>query len=237
MTLVNMGIALEIYGQMDQSIKYYKKAIQIDPQYAIAYVNLGNSLLLQGKLLDAEVSYKLSLQRDPTQPSFYSKLLFLLNHNPQYTAQYIFQEHVGFARQFADRIRPKAFSGNKKITKQKLKIGYVSPDFRGHSVAYFIEPVIASHNREHFEIFCYSNSLIQDDTTRRIQAYSDHWRTIYGIPDEKAADLICADGIDILVDLAGHTVENRILLFARKPAPISITWIEYPSTTGLSTID
>ena len=118
-----------------------------------------------------------------------------------------------------------------------MRIGYVSPDFKRHSVAYFIEPVLTAHNREEYEIFCYSDVVVPDRVTERIRSAADQWRPIAGFSDEKAAELIRRDGIDLLVDLTGHTARNRMLLFARKPAPVQITWIGYPSTTGLSAMD
>jgi predicted O-linked N-acetylglucosamine transferase (SPINDLY family) len=124
------------------------------------------------------------------------------------------------------------------IAKQRpLRIGYVSPDFKQHSVAHFIEPVLAAHDKSKFEVFCYSNNLMVDEVTQRIQSACAHWRVIADQSDEVVAKQIRDDGIDILVDLAGHTPQNRLLVFARKPAPVQATWIGYPNTTGLTTMD
>ena len=126
---------------------------------------------------------------------------------------------------------------NDCIKKRRLRIGYVSPDFRAHSVAYFIEPVLKYHDSGHYEIFCYYNHTVEDSVTRRLRAHTDHWRTISGLSDDEAAQLIRKDHIDILVDLAGHTGNNRLLVFARKPAPIQATWLGYLNTTGLAAMD
>lgn len=124
------------------------------------------------------------------------------------------------------------------IAKQRpLRIGYVSADFKQHSVAHFIEPVLAAHDKGKFEVFCYSNNLMADEVTQRIQSACAHWRVIADQSDEVVAKQIREDGIDILVDLAGHTPQNRLLVFARKPAPVQATWIGYPNTTGLTTMD
>ena len=112
----------------------------------------------------------------------------------------------------------------------------MSPDFKSHSVAYFIEPILAAHNHRDFEIFCYSDVPTEDSTTIRIKKYADYWRDIYKRFDEKVSELIRKDKIDILIDLAGHT-GPRMLLFANKSAPIQVSWIGYPATTGLSTVD
>ena len=159
-------------------------------------------------------------------------------YNPRYEAQTIFFEHLKFANQFEGPLLPGITPHrNEKTPGRRLRIGYVSPDFRRHSVAYFIEPVIAFHNREDFEIFCYSLAPVEDEVTDRIRGYANHWTSIVGMSDAMAAESIREDGIDILVDLSGHTSNNRILLFARKPSPVQVSWIGYPATTGLSTMD
>jgi predicted O-linked N-acetylglucosamine transferase (SPINDLY family) len=118
-----------------------------------------------------------------------------------------------------------------------LRVGYVSGDFRKHSVAYFFEPLLQHHNSNVVETFCYYNNAPVDEMTERLMAASDHWRSIAGITDSDVANLIRNDKIDILVDLSGHTAKNRLLVFAQKPAPIQVTWLGYVNTTGLSEID
>ena len=126
---------------------------------------------------------------------------------------------------------------NEKLPERRLRVGYVSPNFHQHSVAYFIEAVIASHDRSAYEIICYSDVARPDSVTDRIKSLTGSWRDILGMSHEQAAGLIRSDQIDILVDLAGHTAGNRMLLFARKPAPVQVTYLGYPSTTGLTTMD
>ncbi|MSR33192.1 MAG: tetratricopeptide repeat protein [Phycisphaerales bacterium] len=118
-----------------------------------------------------------------------------------------------------------------------LRIGYVSPDFRQHSVAHFIEPVLAAHDKKKFEVFCYYNDTVSDDTTLRIESLVPHWRVIAELSDHIAARKVQEDQIDILVDLAGHTNRNSLMMFARKPAPVQVTWLGYPNTTGFSCMD
>jgi protein O-GlcNAc transferase len=238
MAYVNLGAALDKQGQITEAITYYQKSLKIDPKFVPAYFNLGNALSEAGKLDEAELCYKNALKLNPALSSCHSALLLLLNNNPHYTAQNLFYEHMQFSRQHAGNLASQfVFKKKDRTLGRKFRIGYVSPDFRQHSVAYFIEPIIASHNRAYFEIFCYSHVLIEDEVTMRMRKYSDQWRNIIGISDEVAAELIYKDEIDILVDLAGHTANNRLLLFARKPAPLQVTWIGYPSTTGLSSMD
>ncbi|MGH6742302.1 MAG: hypothetical protein ACREDY_25290, partial [Bradyrhizobium sp.] len=120
---------------------------------------------------------------------------------------------------------------------RRLRIGYVSPDFREHAVNYFFEPLLRLHDRSRFEVFGYYNALYEDGVTKRLRQSFDHWRNITSLSDDKAADMIEADKIDILIDLAGHTGYNRLLTFARKPAPVQVTWLGYPATTGVKAID
>ena len=126
---------------------------------------------------------------------------------------------------------------NKREPRQRLKVGYVSPDFRQHSVAYFIEPLLREHDRQVVDVHCYAEVVRPDAVTARLRAYSDHWLETVGLSDDDLAERIRSDGIDILVDLAGHTAKNRLCVFARKPAPMQVTWLGYPNTTGLDAMD
>ncbi len=234
----NLGETVKTQGRLDEAIKCYQKAIELNPRFHEAYNNLGCTLKAQGRLDEAEVCYKRAIQIKPTFEIPYENLLSEMLYNPRYDAQTIFSEHVRFGQQFAEPFASCLSShDNKSMPNRCLRIGYVSPDFRRHAVAYFFEPVIMAHNHENFEIFCYSNSFRHDEVTKRIQQNADQWRSIVGTSDQDVSELIQKDGIDILVDLAGHTSGNRILVFARKPAPIQISWIGYLATTGLSTMD
>jgi predicted O-linked N-acetylglucosamine transferase (SPINDLY family) len=126
---------------------------------------------------------------------------------------------------------------NSRDKSKRLKVGYVSGDFRDHPVTNFFEPILTAHDKSQVEVFCYYNHHQQDHVTSRIAAKSDHWIACKGMSDTELAERIRNDGIDILVDLSGHTAHNRLLVFARKPAPIQVTWIGYISTTGLTAMD
>jgi predicted O-linked N-acetylglucosamine transferase (SPINDLY family) len=120
---------------------------------------------------------------------------------------------------------------------RRLRVAYVSGDFRGHAVSSFIEPILRCHDKQSFEVICYANNVLKDDVTERLRSYADHWRWSSGMDDDKMEESIRADQIDILVELAGHSAGNRLRVVARKPAPVQITYIGYPATTGIAAID
>jgi protein O-GlcNAc transferase len=234
----NLGSALKEKWEIDEAIYNYKQAIRLNPYLVEAYNNLGLAMQDQGNVEEAEKYYRHGLRLKPGFPLCHSNLLLLMNYNSRHNAESVFSEHLQFSKNIAGPLYPSNPQyPNDPSPSRRLKIGYVSPDFRRHSVNYFIEPVLASHDHNQFEVFCYSDVLIQDNVTKDLQGYADQWRDISGIPDEKVSELIRGDGIDILIDLAGHTGYNRMPLFARRPAPVQASWLGYPNTTGLSTVD
>ncbi|MBM4137690.1 MAG: tetratricopeptide repeat protein [Nitrospira sp.] len=236
----NLGNIYKEMGRFDEAIEYFHLAINHNPNYVIAFLNLGGVLKDLGRIEEAEIYYRQALQIKPDCSYCYDGLLFLMNFTTNYDSQTVFSEHLNFAKHCAEPLSSKILPHtNNSSTSRPLRIGYVSPDFRLHSVGYFIEPVISAHNREDFEIFCYSSVPAEgvDEVTERIMSCSSQWRDIADMSDDAVAELIRKDRIDILIDLAGHTGYNRLLLFARKPAPVQASWIGYPNTTGLATID
>jgi len=141
-------------------------------------------------------------------------------------------------RQYAETlrgvIRPHA---NDRDPDRRLRIGYVSPDLRVHPVGRFLLPLLAHHDKRQVEVFAYSGLLVADPLTERLRLHVDNWRDIVGFSDDRVAELIRQDRIDILVDLTMHMADNRLLVFARKPAPVQVTYLAYCSSTGLKTID
>ncbi len=213
-----------------------RRAIALSPTMAQAYNNLANALNATAKPEEALQAHRRGLALDPDNATAHSNLLFGLHYHPLHSPQEIFQEHLEWDRRHGHRQQPMSHS-NSRDPDRKLRIGYVSPDFRLHAAANFIEPLLAAHDRENFFIACYSNSLSHDAVSRRLASYVDLFREITRLDDEQAAELIRADQIDVLVDLAGHTARHRLLVFARKPAPVQFTYLGYPNTTGMSAID
>jgi protein O-GlcNAc transferase len=234
----NLGTVLLIEDQLVEAISSFKKAIEINPKMLQPYKMLGHLLHTIGETTEAETQIRHVLEIDPADADSYSLFLLYMHYNPLYEAKTIFHEHLQFAKHCAESLSDAIVAHtNDRSPTRRLRVGYVSPDFRKQSVGFFIEPILASHNHHDFEIFCYHNLSDEDEMTERMKGYADHWRNIVDISDDEVSELVRNDNIDILVDLSGHTGSGRILVFAHKPAPVQISWIGYPNTTGLSTMD
>ncbi len=227
--------ALRDEMQLSQAILEYEKALEIQPDYADALHNIGITRMQGGQASEAVDVFRKVLQLDEKRPESHSCLLMNLNYHDRPDAE-VFEEHVKWEKLYgAVQLRGQRQSGCDPD--KRLKVGYVSPDFRAHSVAFFIEPLLAGHDKSVIEVFCYSDVLCPDSVTRRLQALADSWNDVRGVSDEDLASQISRDGIDILVDLAGHTACNRMGVFARKPAAVQVSYLGYPNTSGLSTMD
>jgi predicted O-linked N-acetylglucosamine transferase (SPINDLY family) len=224
-------------GQFTDAVETYRQGLSIRPDSSELHNNLGNVLKAMGCLEESVASFKQALAINPRNALVHSNMLFVLNYFSTISQQEIYRESLQFDRQHGLQVRPDEPQYENSLEKQKkLRIGYVSPDFKAHSVAFFIEPVINGHNRNDVEIFCYASVPIPDKVTQRFQAAADHWRSIVNMRDKDVVELIQHDQIDILVDLAGHTARN-LLIFGYQPAPVQVTWIGYPNTTGMQAID
>jgi predicted O-linked N-acetylglucosamine transferase (SPINDLY family) len=160
-----------------------------------------------------------------------------LNYLPDVTPDAIAAEHRRFGDALAAAIAPMPAPANLPDPDRRLRIGFVSGDFRNHSVGYFLDGVLAAHDREGFALFAYANQVAEDAATARMKPRFDAWRPVAALDDAALAAAIRADGIDILVDLSGHTGHTRIETFARRPAPVQAAWIGYPQTTGMAAMD
>jgi len=232
----NLGIVLKEQGLLEQAIGHLQRALELRPGYAEACNNLGLALEIQGQVTGAIAAYRQALIFDPRLSRAHSNVLFALNYLPRYDPQAIFEEHLSWAKTYAEALRSNKAAAPDKAT-GRIRIGYVSPDFRAHPVAYFIEAVLARHAPEQFEVTCYSDVIAPDEVTIRLRRLAHRWRDIHGLTDEQACEIVRRNGIDILVDLAGHTDRNRLFLFSRKPAPVQASWIGYFNTTGLAAMD
>ena len=234
----NFGNALHAQGRLEEALAAYRAALQLKPDYAEAHNNLGTTLKAQGRLEEALDAYRAALQLKPDYTEAHSNWIYLLHFHPDYDARSIAEEHRQWNRQHAEPLR--CFiqpHGNGRDPDRRLRIGYVSPDFRNHVVGRNLLPLFAQHDHLGFEIFAYAQVVSPDTWTQQFREKSDHWRGIVGRTDEQVAAQIREDQIDILVDLTLHMAHNRLRLFARKPAPLQATFAGYPGSTGLTTID
>jgi predicted O-linked N-acetylglucosamine transferase (SPINDLY family) len=235
----NLGNALRRRGQVDESLTAYRKAIELGSDSADACSNLATALKDNGQIDEAIDLYRRAVSLAPDQADLHSNLLLGLHYQPGTTAREIGEE----ARRWNDRHarhlkRPEPLSyPNSPGPDRRLRIGYVSADYYQSVCAHFILPLLASHDRERFELFCYADVIRPDAITHRMQPLADHWRNVVPLSDPQLAQQIQQDQIDVLVDLKVHTERNRLLVFARRPAPVQISWLGYPGTTGLQTID
>jgi predicted O-linked N-acetylglucosamine transferase (SPINDLY family) len=234
----NLGSALQDLGQLYDAVDSFRRALQIKPDYVDAHSNLGSVLKDIGQHDDAVASHRRALQIKPDFTEAYSKLLFALNYHPDLSAEEIYQAYQKYNEQRGIPLRSTwRKHGNDRNPDRRLKIGYVSPDFRHHSCRSFLEPLLAHHDKSRVEVHAYAELAAEDYMTARYKSYVDHWIPTKDMSDAALAERIRADGIDILVELAGHTAGNRLLTFARKPAPVSLSWLGYGYTTGLGAID
>lgn len=233
----NLGAALLEMGGLSEATQHFLQALQHKPDFPEAYNNLGNALMLQGHHRESAECYRQALISRPSYTQAYSNLLLGLNYQTEIASQTIYAEHIKWGQQQLGLRNTLPVCPRKHPQERRLRIGYVSPDFRTHSVAYFILPILRAHDHARCEIFCYSDVLRPDVVTRECQELADHWRDIHGLTDDAVAALICQDQIDILVDLCGHMEGNRLTLFARRAAPVQISYLGYPNTTGLDTMD
>ncbi len=233
----NFANACNQLGRLEEAMAAFRKAISLDGRESGYRGNLANVLCNQGRLGEALDEYRRAIALAPRNISLQSNYLLTLHYLPDLDPQWVFEEHRRLAAMHvpADSTVPE--HNNDPKPDRRLRVGYVSSDFREHSVAYFFDPLITHHDCFQIETFCYSGVARPDSITTRLEAVTKHWR---GICDKSDADLfrmIRSDGIDILVDLSGHTSCHRLAVFARRAAPVQVTYLGYPGTTGLETMD
>ena len=234
---INLGIVLQGQGRLDEAEASYRRALEIKPDFAEAHSNLGVFFHERGRLVEAEASYRRALESKPDFAEAHSNLIFALDMMADEDTVSLQEERKRWNESHAAHLlRCRAYA-NTPDPERRLRIGYVSADFRTHSAAFVFGVMLCNFDYSLFDVVAYSNSTQVDAVTHRFQQSVTCWRTIYGLTDDVVADLIQQDEIDILVDLSGHSRGNRLLVFARKPAPIQITAWGYASSTGLNVMD
>jgi protein O-GlcNAc transferase len=234
----NLGNLLNELGRLDEAGRCYEESVRLNGTYIEAYNNLGSLRQSQGRLTQASAAYRQALEIRPDHAQVHSNYLFCINHIPEFSPQALWEEHLKWGQRHADPLAREALPHtNVRDPDRRLRVGYVSPDLFQHAVSYFIEPVLQYHDATRFETFCYAEVVKPDDGTAKLRSLSQHWRSTCGLSDAEVAAQIRADDIDILVDLAGHTARHRLLAMARCPAPVQVTYLGYPNTTGMQAVD
>ncbi len=225
-------------GKLGLAEHHLQTAIHHDSRSSALHYNLGLLRHNVGDVSGAEEAYQHALELESDRQEVHSSLLSICDFSRTLRGGAGFSLHREWAETYADPLTVKAEPHtNDPDSQRRLRVGYVSSDFRNHVIGRFIEPVLRAHNRQSVEIFCYSTSALMDETTRRLMALAPHWRNISALDDDQASERIRGDAIDLLVDLAGHSSGNRLLMFARKPAPVQLTWMGYLNTTGMTAMD
>ena len=236
--LLSLGRAQGQQGRFAQAAETTRRALAIEPGYADAHVNLANYLNALGDIAAAVTHYRRALELKPDMISAGSGALFCLLHDDRESPQQMFAAHAQFGAQVEAPHRPASrHHDNLRDPDRRLRLGFVSGDLRDHPVARFLEPVWRELDRERFSVFAYDTQPADDDIARRLRNIAEGWTIAAAMPDTRLDARIRADAIDILFDLSGHTARNRMGVFARKPAPLQVSWIGYPATTGLTAID
>lgn len=233
-----LGNVLRSQGELEEAAAAFERAANLQPDHLWTHTNLGDVLRQLGRIEPAIASYDRALAINSNFIPALSGRLYALHFDSRCSDEFVYRQHVESAERIYALVRDEIIPAeNNRDANRVLRVGYVSPDLRGHSVALFIESLLQNHDARCVDVFCYADLPKTDLFTERIRRSVPHWREITGRSDADVAKIIRDDRIDILVDLAGHTANNRLQLFARKPAPIQVTYLGYPDTTGLRTID
>ncbi len=235
--LTNLGNLWQQQNNRIEAEKCFRSALAIEPNFTGALNNLAGLLIKHGNAKEALKLYCRALKTAPSDPKLNSNYLFTLQYLPKQDPQELYKCHLQWQKNVCPHIQPMDHSKHNKTLHRPLRVGYISPDFRTHPVAYFFGGILSNHNREQVIPYCYANVHTPDGLTEQLKKFAYQWHNIVGMGSEAIAQCIYKDNIDILVDLAGHTANNNLEALAYKPAPIQVTYLGYPNTTGLSTID
>ena len=232
--LSNLAVALRDSDRLDEALAAQRQAVEAEPRLAESHVNLGNILRDTGEIEPAIDAYRTAVRLRPNFAAGWSNLLYALAFDPRMTGAQILREHETWGKMFP---QPQSHQTTPRPKDGRLRIGYVSPDLREHPVGRFMLPLLAHHNRANFEISCYADNARDDAISARLRPLVDHWHDTFSLSDDQLAELIRQGAIDVLVDLAVHSSNNRLHVFAARPAPVQVTYLGYPGTSGLPAMD
>ncbi len=235
--LNNIAASYSKLNKYDEAIDYYKKCLSIKPDTDYILSGIASCFFRQGNLEKSMENFRRGIELSPHELQMHSNYLLVMIYAESVSAEQVTEEAKRFGKKVAKMFPENKEFYNDKTKDRKLRIGYVSPDFRDHPVPYFLDPVLRRHDREKFEIYAYSNTIYENPVMERMKAHVDVWHDIYGFDVKKITDIIMQDQIDILIDVAGHTGHNSLDVFAGRAAPVQATWLGYPATTGVPAMD
>lgn len=236
--LTGLGLALLSGRRVQEALLYLERVAAVQPDSATAQNNIGMAFRVLGDLERAAERFRAAIALRPDYVPAHSNRLACLNYLPGVTPEDILGEHRRFAQRFEGPLMSKRSPHpNLPDPHRRLRVGYVSGDFVEHAMTFSVESVLAHHDRSRFKVICYANNGHEDEVTARLMRHADVWNRVVGLSDDAMAAMVREDRIDILVDLSGHTALNRLMVFARKPAPVQVAWLGYVTTTGLSAMD
>lgn len=232
-----LGLAAAGSGELSVAAQLYGKALALEPAFIEAENNLGIVLAGLGRVEEGIAAFHRALRRRPDYLAALDNLLLASHCSSVMPAADVAALHRAWGRLVERQVAPLAIREGARGDRDRIHVGYVSADFKRHSVAWFLEPVLARHDRDRFHVTAYASVPAPDAVTARLRGHADIWRDVAGMGDGKLARLIATDGIDVLVDLSGHTLGHRLVALAHRPARVQVTWLGYPATTGLSRVD
>ena len=230
-----LGVTMQARGRLDDAIRWYREAVACGPDDAFTHRKLAFALDSRGELDEAMLHYERGMTLQPDDPQAWSDWFSAGLYAGSASREARAQAFADYDHHF--RRPPVATVAKAAPEQRRLRVGYVSGDFCDHVINYFFEPVLERHDRQTVEVWCYDRTRQRDAVSLRLEGKADHWRRVPGMAWDALAELVRADGIDVLVDLKGHFDDNNLPLFARKPAPVQVTWLGYPDTTGLRSMD
>ncbi|MCI0460903.1 MAG: hypothetical protein L0Z62_28475 [Gemmataceae bacterium] len=230
------GNLLREAGRLDQAEDAYRLALRHWRGPRAPWGGLALSLLGQGRLAEARACLAGALRQGQGDSATHSSYLATLLYDPDVSPEHLHAEHRRWGDLHAPPSLRRPFPQRLVEPGRRLRVGYVSPDFRRHALASFLEPILRHHDRQTVEVFCYAEVASPDEMTERLRGLAEHWRLTVGLSDEQVAEQVQRDGIEVLVDLAGHTLNNRLGVFARQPAPVQVSYLGYPCSTGVAAI-
>lgn len=233
----NLSLSLVAQGKIKSAESCLRKAIEVNPDYVNAYINLGTNYLAQGLAKEAEFVFLQALKIDQSSTKSKSNLLFTLNYSGEHSAEYRLEQACQYGQIVDEKVSYVFTSWQQVYDVKRLKVGLVSGDLRQHPVAYFLENLAKHIDSSRFELIAFTTDIREDELTARLKPHFSGWKSLVGLSDQAAAELIHNQGIHILMDLSGHTAENRLPIFAYRPAPIQVSWLGYFATTGMASMD